>query len=164
MPFDRLVRAVDEWAAANPEQEVFLQIGEGAYEPRHVPWARMMAHDEYSRRLAECSLFVAHVGMGSILQAMEARKQMLALARHRSLGEHTTDHQLHTAARFRTVAGLKIVEDEAKLKTEMSTLIAQPMQQAAGISPYASQELIDNIADFLRPLRASKPHVALAPR
>lgn len=164
MPFDRLVRAVDEWGAANPAQEVFLQIGEGTYEPRNVPWTRMMRHDEYSRRLAECSLFVAHVGMGSILQAMEERKQMLALARHRDLGEHTTDHQLHTAGRFRNVAGLKIVESEVELKAEMSTLIAQPMQQSAGISPYASQELIDNITDFLRPARVSKPHVAFAPR
>lgn len=164
LPFDRLVRAVDEWAAANPDQEVFLQIGEGEYEPRHVPWLRMMPHDEYSRRLTECSLFVAHVGMGSILQAMEERKQMLALARHRSLGEHTTEHQLHTAARFGNVPGLKIVEDANRLKAEMSSLIARPMQQSAGISPFASQELLDNIADFLRPVRAKSPRAALASR
>lgn len=164
MPFDRLVRAVDEWAASNPDRDVFLQIGEGAYEPRHVPWTRMMPHDEYRRRLAECSLFVAHVGMGSILQAMEERKQMVALARHRSLGEHTTDHQLHTAARFGNVPGLKIVENEAELKAEMSALISRPMQNAAGISPYASQELLDNVANFLRPVRARNLDIALAPR
>ena len=164
LPFDRLVRAVDEWAAANPGHDVFLQIGEGEYEPRHVPWARMMPHDEYGRRLAECSLFVAHVGMGSILQAMEERKQMLLLARHNSLGEHTTDHQLHTAARFNNVAGLRIVDDADQLKAEMSTLIDRPMQQSAGISPYASEELIDNIADFLRPIRAKKPGLAFASR
>jgi len=164
MPFDRLVRAVDEWAASNPGQDVFLQIGEGEYEPCHVPWTRMMPHDEYHRRLMSCSLFVAHVGMGSILQAMEERKQMLALARHRSLGEHTTDHQLHTATRFSNVPGLKIVENETALKTEMSALISRPMQQSPGISSYASQELLDNIADFLRPLRAENPRVALASR
>jgi UDP-N-acetylglucosamine transferase subunit ALG13 len=164
LPFDRLVRAVDEWGAANPGRDVFLQIGEGKYEPRHVPFTRMMPHDEYHRRLAECSLFVAHVGMGSILQALEERKQMLLLARHRSLGEHTTDHQLHTASRFRDVAGLKIVDDAATLQAEMSALVDHPMQQAAGISPHASQELLDNIANFLRPIRAKKPDMALAPR
>lgn len=164
MPFDRLVRAVDEWAASNPGRDVFLQIGEGEYEPRHVPWVRLMPHDEYQRRLAGCSLFVAHVGMGSILQAMEERKPMLALARHRSLGEHTTDHQLHTAARFSNVPGLKVVADENDLKMEMSAHISRPMQQTAGISPYASQELLDNIADFLRPARAGKPAVAFASR
>ncbi|MGE0776331.1 MAG: hypothetical protein AB7L36_15025 [Sphingomonadaceae bacterium] len=164
LPFDRLVRAVDEWAAANPGHDVFVQIGEGEYEPRHVPWARMMPHDEYRRRLVECSLFVAHVGMGSILQALEERKQMLLLARHNSLGEHTTDHQLHTAARFRDVPGLKIVDDAEHLKAEMSALVHHPMKQSDGISPYASQELIDNISDFLRPSRTKKTHLALASR
>lgn len=164
LPFDRLVRAVDEWGAANPGRDVFLQIGEGKYEPRHVPFTRLMPHDEYRRRLAECSLFVAHVGMGSILQGLEERKQMLLLARHSSLGEHTTDHQLHTADRFRDVAGLKIVEDVTALQAAMSALVEQPMQQAAGISPHASQELIDNIANFLRPIRALKRDMALAAR
>lgn len=164
LPFDRFVRAVDEWAGDNPGQDVFLQIGEGEYEPRNVPWARMMPHDEYSRRLSECALFVAHVGMGSILQALEARKQMLALARHNSLGEHTTDHQLHTAARFQGITGLKIVDSADELKAEMSALIDNPMQCASGISPHASQELIDNVAEFLRPVLARKSRMALAPR
>jgi Uncharacterized conserved protein len=164
LPFDRLVRAVDEWAAANPGREVFLQIGEGRYEPRHAPFVRMMPHDEYRRRLTDCSLFVAHVGMGSILQALEERKQMLLLARHHSLGEHTTDHQLHTAGRFRDVPGLKIVDDTAALQAEMTALVDHPMQQATGISPHASQELLDNIANFLRPIRTGKPGMVLAPR
>jgi UDP-N-acetylglucosamine transferase subunit ALG13 len=164
LPFDRFVRAIDEWAGENPDRDVFIQIGEGEYEPRNVPWARMMPHDEYSRRLAECSLFVAHVGMGSILQAMEERKQMLALARHNSLGEHTTDHQLHTAARFQGIAGLKIVDSADELKAEMSALIDNPMQRARGISPHASKELVDNVAEFLRPTLARKSGLALAHR
>jgi len=164
LPFDRFVRAIDEWAGDNPGRDVFLQIGEGEYEPRNVPWARMMPHDEYRRRLCECSLFVAHVGMGSILQAMEERKQMLALARHNSLGEHTTDHQLHTAARFQGIAGLKIVDTADELKAEMSALIDNPMQQATAISSYASQELIENVAEFLRPTLARKSRLTLAHR
>ena len=54
LPFDRLVQAVDEWAQANPAQEVFLQIGNGAYEPSHAPFVRMMPHTEYRRRLETC--------------------------------------------------------------------------------------------------------------
>src|SRR5687768_13648940 len=89
LPFDRFVQAVDEWAAANPQTPVYLQIGNGTYEPRHAEWVRIMPHAEYSRRLRECTLFVAHVGMGSILQSLEARKQMLLLPRLQRLGEHT---------------------------------------------------------------------------
>lgn len=149
LPFDRFVRAVDDWAAANPGEPVFIQIGEGDYEPRHAPWMRVMPMAEYRVRLRTCTLFVAHVGMGSILQALEERKQMLLLPRLHALGEHTTDHQLHTAARFGHLAGLRIVDDVPALHAGMSELIRHPLPTDEGISNEASPELIARVANFL---------------
>lgn len=149
LPFDRLVRAVDEWAAANVQTPVFIQIGNSGFEPQHAEWARIIDHEDYARRLAQCDLFVAHVGMGSILQALEARKQMLLMPRHAALREHTTDHQLDTAARFGDVAGLAIVDDETRLKSEMSRLLANPMTPSEGISPFADVGFTSQIARFL---------------
>lgn len=149
LPFDRLVQAVDEWAAQNPTEEVYLQIGRGEYEPRHAPFVRMMPHTEYRQRLESCDLFVAHVGMGSILQSLEVKKQLLMLPRLASLREHTTDHQLHTAARFRDVEGLLIVDDVAALQSAMTRLLREPLASSAGLSRYAPQPMIDNVAGFL---------------
>ena len=149
LPFDRLVRAVDDWAAANPSQEVFLQIGRGEYEPRHAPFARMMPHDEYRRRLERCQLFVAHVGMGSILQSLEAGKQLLMLPRLARLREHTTDHQLHTAARFRDVAGLMSVDSAEALQASMTRLLREPLSTSAGISKLAQPVMLERVADYL---------------
>ena len=151
LPFDRFVQAVDDWAATNRQTPVFVQIGNGAYEPRHAEWVRIMPHDEYSRRLRECTLFVAHVGMGSILQSLEARKQMLLLPRHKSLGEHTTDHQLDTVKRFRDTPGLRIAEDEVELKRLMGELLANPLPSGDAIPAKASPQLIDNIRAYLAP-------------
>ena len=149
LPFDRFVTAVDRWAGANPGCEVFLQIGDGQYEPVNCPWARIVTHSEYQRRLAECTLFVAHVGMGSILQALEIGKQMLLMPRHAALREHTTDHQLHTATKFRDTPGLLIVDDVDTLGREMTRLVETPMQGSAGISPFAPPAMIDRIRSFL---------------
>lgn len=149
LPFDRLVKAVDEWAGENPEEDVFLQIGNGAYEPKHSRWARIVPHDEYVSRLQACDLFVAHVGMGSILQALRERKQMLLLPREASRREHTTEHQLHTAARFRNVRGIMIVDDESALKSSITRLLREPLPASEGISPYAPQEMINKVASFL---------------
>lgn len=149
LPFDRLVRAVDDWAAANPGREVFIQIGDGEYEPRHAPWVRIMPHGEYKQRLEACQLFVAHVGMGSILQGLEVRKQMLLLPRLASQKEHTTDHQLHTAERFRKTPGLMIVDDTAALQAAMTRLLDQPLKPSEGISRYAQPALIEKVAGFL---------------
>lgn len=149
LPFDRLVQAVDQWAAANPSEEVYLQIGRGDYEPRHAPYVRMMPHTEYRRRLEACDLFVAHVGMGSILQSLEVRKQLLMLPRLAALREHTTDHQLHTAARFRDVEGLMIADDVETLQAAMSRLLREPLAQSGGISHHAPQPMLDRVADYL---------------
>jgi UDP-N-acetylglucosamine transferase subunit ALG13 len=150
LPFDRFVRAVDEWAAENPTEEVFIQIGRGDYQPQHAPFTRIMPHAEYVKRLQACDLFVAHVGMGSILQSLEMRKQLLMMPRLAAQGEHTTDHQLHTAARFRDVEGLLIVDDTAALKAAMGRLLREPLPTSAGLMPHAPQAMIDNVARYLK--------------
>lgn len=154
LPFERLVRAVDEWARDNPAQDVFLQIGETEYEPRHAPFARMVAMTEYRRRLRECDLFVAHVGMGSILQALEDRKQMLMLPRHQEWGEHTTDHQIHTAERFGHLPGLKVVDTVEELHREMGALLQVPLAMGDAISNQASPGLLAGVRNFLDGVRA----------
>jgi UDP-N-acetylglucosamine transferase subunit ALG13 len=164
LPFDRFVRAIDDWAGAHPDQQVFIQIGEGKFEPTHAQWVRIMPHDEYRRRLAGCSLFVAHVGMGSILQGLEERKQMILLPRHRDLGEHTTDHQLHTASRFAGMPGLQIVDDVPSLQAAISASVAAPMQTEKALSPFASQELLNNVRGFLRPILEKRHKAILAAR
>jgi UDP-N-acetylglucosamine transferase subunit ALG13 len=156
LPFDRLTQAVDEWAFANPATPVFIQIGDGAYEPRHAEWARIVAHKDYQQRLADCTLFVAHVGMGSILQALEISKQMLLMPRHASLREHTTEHQLHTADKFRDTPGIVIVDDVDTLKARISELAAAPMA-GGSVAPRAPIAFSDRVRAFLA-TGASKGH------
>ena len=149
LPFDRMVRAIDEWARDNPQTRVYIQIGDGAYEPQHAGFARTITVKEYRERVRSSSLFVAHVGMGSILQGLEARKQMLLLPRLASQREHTTDHQLHTAARFKDTPGLKIVDDVATLKTDMTRLLKAPMKASTGIPRFAAGVFTDKVAAYL---------------
>jgi UDP-N-acetylglucosamine transferase subunit ALG13 len=156
LPFDRLVKAVDDWAAANPDREVFIQIGRGDYEPRHAPWTRIMPAEEYRGRIRDARLFVAHVGMGSILQGLEERRQMLLLPRHQALKEHTTDHQLHTAKRFKDTPGLRIVDDVPALHASMTELLDRPLAASEGISTVATPPLIAGVADFLRAARGDR--------
>lgn len=153
LQFDRLVRAVDAWAGENPAEAVFIQIGDGSYEPQHAAWTRVMPMTDYRARLRSCALFVAHVGMGSILQAMEERKQMLLLPRLHALGEHTTDHQLHTAARFKNTKGICIVDDVPALHREMTGLLRNPLESGEAISDRASPALLAKVAAFLEPAR-----------
>lgn len=149
LPFDRFVRAIDEWGRDNPSVDVFLQIGDGKYEPRHVEFARIVSLSEYRQRLESCNLFVAHVGMGSILQAMEVDKQMLLMVRDVNLGEHTTDHQTATASRFHDKPGITIVKDTSSLKRGITDLLKSPTINGAPYSSKASPNLLNAVRTFL---------------
>lgn len=150
LPFERFVRAIDDWAAANRNERVFLQIGETEFEPKHAEWCRILPPADYRRALEECRFFVAHVGMGSILQGIEARKPMILLVRKPELGEHTQDHQRATAAKFIGKRGIRITEDESELLSIMDSMTANRAEVPDSVSTEASPELITNVREFLR--------------
>lgn len=149
LPFDRLACAVDEWARDHPCVSVFIQIGDGSYEPRHAEWARILPHEAYLERLSACDLFVAHVGIGSMFQALESGRPMLMLPRLASLGEHTTEHQLHTAARFADTPGLSIAGDTEELQRRMSEMVDNPVRYEARFTAVAPVGMIEKIRNFL---------------
>lgn len=153
MPFDRLTRAMDEWAAANPDVPVEIQIGRGDFEPRHASWVRKLALPDYQARVAGCALFVAHCGMGSIISAIEAGKPILMLPRLEALGEHNTDHQLATAKHVGVRPGLHVAADEADLKARASALLEQTAKAdrlaPAPISRFADPAFTTRIRAFI---------------
>jgi UDP-N-acetylglucosamine transferase subunit ALG13 len=114
MPFDRLVAAMDEWASSRVTEQTFAQIG-GGKPPNHMRWARTVALPEFADLIAKSTIIVAHAGMGSIISAAEAGKPIVIMPRYASLKEHTTDHQVHTAARLRGHTGIYVAISEAEL-------------------------------------------------
>jgi len=111
LPFDRLIRALDDWAEAHDDVEVFAQIGRGGYEPRHMQWSHDLHPQEFRSRLEACDAIVAHAGMGTIISAVELGKRVIVMPRRAALGEHRNEHQLATVARLGHLQGLEIVHD-----------------------------------------------------
>ena len=109
LPFDRLVEALD-LLAPELEEDVFGQIGEGAYNPRHFPCAKFLDPASFADRVASARVIVGHAGIGTILTGMRARKPLILMARRASLKEHRNDHQSATAAQVRKIPGVIIVE------------------------------------------------------
>lgn len=149
MPFDRLVRAMDEWAGANPLVPVEIQIGRGSFRPRHAAFVRKLPLADYQARVAACRLFVAHCGMGSIISAIEAGRPILMLPRLALLGEHNTDHQLATARHIGTRPGLFVADDTDDLKRQASAMLGADAAPPAPISPYAQPAFTAAIRAFI---------------
>ena len=111
MPFDRLVRAVDDWAGRVPA-EIFAQIGPSSLRPRHMAWTRFLAPADFLAQVGAADLLVAHAGMGSIITALEYGKPILVMPRRGELGETRNNHQVATTKRFRGFGRVEVALDE----------------------------------------------------
>jgi UDP-N-acetylglucosamine transferase subunit ALG13 len=146
LPFDRLVRAVDDWAGETGAPAVFAQIGDSLYRPAHMEWAPYLPSVEFRRRIAAARLVVSHAGMGNFLMAVEARKPLIVMPRRAALNEHRNDHQLATAKWLRQHPGVTVVEDAAQLA---ATLRCGDWPTPEALRGEASPELLAAIREFI---------------
>lgn len=146
-PFDRIVRAVDEWAASRGRTDVFAQIGRAQYEPRHIEAVPFLSPSEFRERVRAARLLVAHAGMGSIITALEAGRPIIVMPKRARLGEHRNDHQVATAKRLGQRPGITVAWDEKDLLTKLDRegQLCTPTMTA----PQPSPELIATIRAFI---------------
>jgi len=147
-PFDRMIRAMDAWAAEQSGEEMLAQIGAGRFEPRHMRWVRRLARPDYAATVAGARLVVAHAGIGSIVAAGEQGKPIVVLPRRRALGEHTSDHQVETIGWLRGKPGIHVAGTEADLA---ACIAAAAAAAAAGerIAATADPAFIARIRRFI---------------
>lgn len=130
-PFDRLIRAMDDLAAAEPGLELMAQIGRGHFEPRHMPWVRSLDRAAYAAAIARAEVVVAHAGVGSVVAAGEHGKPIVVLPRRAARGEHSTEHQLETAVWLRGRPGIFVAGEVA----DLAGCIAAARERAGGVTP-----------------------------
>lgn len=154
LPFDRLLRAVDEWAdAAKPSYELFGQVlppAHDPYIPRNFKTKARLAPSEYAEVFARSHLVISHAGMGTILTALTQGKQICVMPRQAKYGEHRNDHQLATVARIGEHPGLFKARDEHDLPRCLDAAIeATRMSQIVAIDPFAATEFTDRLRKFI---------------
>ncbi len=148
LSFDRMVRAIDDWAGRNPDTKIFAQIGPSELQPRHLESASFISPQDANRYFQEASLIVSHAGMGSILTAMKYRKPILIMPRKASYGEHRNDHQMATAKWLGDRPGVFVAWDEQELPMLLDQ--RQGLDGGGGISDAAQPQLIDALKSFIQ--------------
>jgi UDP-N-acetylglucosamine transferase subunit ALG13 len=89
--FDRMVRPLDEAAGRNG-WDVFIQLGHTRYEPRHCRFERFLERDRLLGLIEKAELLVTQGGFGSIREALQYAKPVVAVPRKPELKE-SQDHQ-----------------------------------------------------------------------
>jgi UDP-N-acetylglucosamine transferase subunit ALG13 len=154
MPFDRLVLAVDAWAAARGRDDVFAQIGPGAAEPRHVDWVRFIAPGAFRRRMDACDVVVTHAGMGTILSALELGRPIVVMPRRGDLRETRNDHQVATAARFGAQGRVRVANDETEIPAILDGI--GTLHASDVIAARASPELLAALREVVAGVRDAR--------
>ena len=147
LPFDRLVRVVDQWAGETGRKDVFAQIAETTWRPQHIPFKQFLEPAEFAERLTSASVIVSHAGMGTILSALRYEKPILVMPRRTAFREVRNEHQLATSQRLSEMGRIAVALDEVELRARLDRI--DELKPKEKISPYAGPELISALRTFI---------------
>lgn len=147
MPFDRLIRAVDAWAATRPDHDVVAQIGPTDLTPAHMQATPFLEPPDFDRAYDEADAIVGHAGIGTLFAAMERGKPILVLPREGARKETRNDHQIATARRFESFAGVSVAWSEDELPEKLDALARARGEPV--LAEEARGPLVETIAAFI---------------
>lgn len=150
LPFDRLLSYVIDWADKNIYTDIFIQGGNTLYQSSNVKIVNFLSPSDYQKRIKQAEFVISHVGMGTIITAMEYGKQLLMMPRDPSLGECVNDHQFTSAKRFSSFPHINIAFDEEEFNSKLKILLNKSEKTMLNkIGPTASPKLIQAIKEFI---------------
>ena len=147
MPFDRLIRAVDEWAALRGRSDIFAQIGASDYRSKAINATRFIDPPEFRKRVEAAKVIVAHAGMGTIITALEHGKPIIVMPRRGNLRETRNDHQVATVRHLAKQDRVVVAFDELQLIERLDQF--ESLREATRIDAHASSHLIGALRNFI---------------
>lgn len=153
-PFDRLVRAVDEWYQDGKNKpELFAQITkrkDSGYVPGNFEWVERLTPVEFAARFDAANVIVAHAGMGTIISALNAGKPIVVMPRRGHLNETRNDHQFSTVQQLKGRDGIFVAMDETEIGAVIDrALTAADRHSAPPISEFAPDGFTTALREFI---------------
>lgn len=140
--FDRLLKALDELVSSGEiTDELFAQIGQSQYEPKHYPWERYLDSDSFRKCQQEADLIITHAGVGTLLSSLKMGKTVIAVPRYAALGEHIDDHQLQVAEALSGEGYVYQVTDIADLGSTVAFAKKKPLSKAYDRPSYIAAQI-----------------------
>ncbi|GBU11281.1 multidrug MFS transporter [Erysipelotrichaceae bacterium] len=97
VPFLRLIAELDALrknGVISPSQKIIIQAGyTPVIESAGLEVYDFLTSELYDKLLDEAELVITHGGAGSIFDALNKNKKIIALSRCKAFGEHVDDHQ-----------------------------------------------------------------------
>ncbi|MCP4642374.1 MAG: hypothetical protein GY851_18150 [bacterium] len=150
LDFGRLIRKMDTIAESTGER-VVVQTGLCMTVPEHCEHFDFKSHDEVVALQREARLVVCHGGIGTVLDALEARRPAIVVPRRKGFNEHLTDHQVDVAEAVQRRGWGRVVLDIE----ELPEACANPPELPESYRP-ARHRLIEAVRESIERV-AAKP-------
>lgn len=147
LPFDRLVKAVDELAGTTGETCI-IQTGHSTYKPQHAQWFRFAAPARMQQLIVQADVVVTHGGFGIISDCVRAGKRIVACPRLAELGEAVNPQR--ELVRHLADQGLLVSPDDV---ADLAHVIEQARRLPVVSWPYESK-IPELIAEYVGGLSA----------
>jgi UDP-N-acetylglucosamine transferase subunit ALG13 len=148
LPFERLVGAVNDWAArVDPRPDVLAQVGSGRIDYPSLRCVRSLDGVRYGEVIAAARLVVAHAGTGSILTALDRGVPVIIMPRDHRRSEHRDDHQSQTARQLEKMGLVAVAWSESHLPDLIDAELARSGEGRQ--ARQRSTELVDYIRSYL---------------
>lgn len=106
--FDRLIKKMDD-IAEKIDEDVIMQIGSTSYKPKNAEYCNFTSIENMDSLYNDARIVVCHAGVGSLLNALDYGKPIVAVPRREKYNEHFDDHQIEIAEKFEQEGLIKVV-------------------------------------------------------
>lgn len=151
LPFDRLVKVVNEFSKANPEVKIVGQVGHTQVEKLNFEYYETLSISEFEKFFNESEAVISHAGMGTILTALTSGKALFMMPRLHKYQEHRNDHQLGTLEKFKNKAFCYGFSSLSELDKCYEEFVIHKMELKGDLlSPYAPEMMSNSLTDIIR--------------
>lgn len=126
-PFDRLVRWINDWLTAHPEQapSFFVQSGSASVVPA-CHGSRSVEAQRLDAMLDGADVIVCHGGPASIAAAWTRGLLPIVVPRLPQLGEHVDDHQVDFSVKLAELDRIWLAQTSAEFSSVMAAATRDP--------------------------------------
>ena len=149
LPFDRLVKWMDDYCQENLDIECFGQIGNGGYFPSNFHTVNRLDFTEFNEAFEQANLVVAHAGMGTILTSLCEGKKLLIVPRRYEYNEHRNNHQVGTSERFSKFPNCVKADNYTDFVNGLDFLRKNTTSKAGFIPKFAPASTINSLVKVL---------------
>lgn len=149
LPFDRLIKAIDEIASECTDTRFVAQALQSDYKAKNVEVLNFISPTDFNNYIDNAQLIISHAGMGTIISALVKQKPIIVMPRLTKYNEHRNEHQLGTSKKMDTLGYVDVVYDEKELIDKFRQMWPENLKPRNSIGNVASDEIINSINNFI---------------